>query len=81
MPSSEFEKMASDVLYEFSQTVCVQARFGCQPICQVCGIGKPVHITRWGEVLVACMDCICKERERFNEHCRQQDLLDEETDW
>lgn len=81
MTSKDFEVMAADVLYEFSQTPCVQAQFGCQPICQVCGLKRPVHITRFGTVLTACSGCIAKEREEFYEHCREQERLDAENDW
>lgn len=83
MPSNEFEKMASDVLYEFSQSLCVKAIRACQPICQVCGVGKPVYITRFGTVKAACSECIIKEREEFYEHCRREEERDEgeEPDW
>lgn len=82
MSSQEFEVMAAEVLHEFSQTVCVRAQFACQPICQVCGLGKPVHITRWGTVLMACSGCIAKERARFDEYCLAQEALDDtEPDW
>lgn len=83
MPSSDFEKMAADALYESTKNPCVKAIRACQPICQICGIGKAVYINRFGNVKASCHECIIKEREKFYEYCREQDSLDEgeEPDW